>query len=389
MLGHAKNRGVVGDAIRRPPARPLAVAHALPVAGRVDRLRERQEQIVAHVAEDHLEAVGLERAHRRRLVERLQVKRVQRVEHRLAALEELAFHRLAVQIEVPARRQPAAHRGEKLLRPHRVRQHVIADDQIEAPVERDREVVEVDRTRRRKPVDLFDQEPLVLEDRHRRAGGAVQPPQHRGDRAEPRSDLEHLRRLQRQQRSENLHVHAAREPIVHQRRQVVLAGDPAVPRDEHAVGRHPAQLTPRLVRERGRAERELARSRRADVGPPERFLEALEQPVVAPGRRTTRGVDHAAGMTERVVVDGGCRVGRAIEEDETVVTADACRLGAAADGALLEGEIGLGRTRRIARGVVGQHLLVGRSALRVAGRSGAPSARRWTPRRAAARAHRS
>src|SRR5215813_10722197 len=115
MFGDAQDGRIICNSVGGSSARPLAIAHPLPVAvWRVDHLRETEKQVVADVAEEHLERVRLERTHRRGLIERLEVKRVQRVEHRLAALEEFLFHRLLVQIEVSARRQPVAYGREEL-----------------------------------------------------------------------------------------------------------------------------------------------------------------------------------------------------------------------------------------------------------------------------------
>src|SRR5205814_7022640 len=119
---------------------------------------------------------------------------------------------------------------------------------------------------------------------------------------------------------------------------------------------HAPQLLALLVGQRRRAERELARAWCADLRAAERLLESLEEPSISLAGRTLLREHDAAGVAERVVVDGRFRVGNAIEENEPVIAADFRRLGATADRAGLERQDRSGRTRRVVGRVVGEDL---------------------------------
>ena len=58
--------------------------------------------------------------------------------------EEFGVVGLVIQVDVPARLQLAPQLAKERRAAQGVREHVIADDQIERAVERDREVLEVD-----------------------------------------------------------------------------------------------------------------------------------------------------------------------------------------------------------------------------------------------------
>src|SRR6185295_17442590 len=59
-------------------------------------------------------------------VERLHVKRVHGVEHRVALFEELRFDELRVQIQVSSRPQLVTDSFQKALRMHGMREHMLA-----------------------------------------------------------------------------------------------------------------------------------------------------------------------------------------------------------------------------------------------------------------------
>ena len=185
---------------------------------------------------------------------------------------------------------------------HGVREHVLADDEIERPFERDREVVEIDRTPRWNAVHLLNQVLLVLEQRHDRAIGVVEALDRRGQPAKPRSDLEDARAVEGNQRPDDLHMNGVGQPIDQERRQVFLARHTGVVGHEDAREREAFQLVARLIRQRVRAERQLAWPLFARRGASNRFLEPLEQPGVAHSGRSPGGVDDAAVVAQRKVV---------------------------------------------------------------------------------------
>src|SRR5678815_916549 len=91
------------------------------------------------------------------------------------------------------RLQLAAQLGEEVARPQRVREHVVADDQIELAVERDLKVLEVDERRRRDIEQLAQQELLALPDRHRVDRGAPGAAKTVKDRSGARSHFDDAR----------------------------------------------------------------------------------------------------------------------------------------------------------------------------------------------------
>jgi hypothetical protein len=119
-------------------------------------------------------------------IEGLHVQRVERGQHRLVARQELGVVGLVVQVHVPPGLEMRPDHAEELARPQRVREHVVADDQVEQPLERDAEVVEVDERGRGNAVDLLEEELLALPDRHRVDLGAPGVPQPVEDAAGPR-----------------------------------------------------------------------------------------------------------------------------------------------------------------------------------------------------------
>src|SRR5688572_25924128 len=177
------------------------------------------------------------------------MKCVQRVEDRLAALEEVALVRLVIEVKMTARRELLPNRRERTLRMHGMREQMIRDDEVEAAGIGNRERVVVEQVLGARAIHLAHEKLLRLEERQRERLPAVQPAERSTDRAEARTDLEHARLFEFQQRPEDLDMCGNREAIAQQLRQVLpvlltrnLAG-------EHRLDRSRSQLLTRLVTE--------------------------------------------------------------------------------------------------------------------------------------------
>jgi hypothetical protein len=94
------------------------------------------------------------------------VQRVQVRNDRLAFLEHLAIFGFVVEVHISTRIQMRAKLAQKLRRPHRVHEDVVADDQVEAAVEWNVEMVVVNQPLRIEPVQLLQQKFLALPHRH-------------------------------------------------------------------------------------------------------------------------------------------------------------------------------------------------------------------------------
>ena len=278
-----------------------------------------------------------ERAHERCLIECLHVQRVQRREHRLIPRQELRIVWFHVEVHVPARLQLAAQLGKEVARPQRVREHVIADDEVELALERDLEVLEIDEGRRGDVEQLAQQELLALPDRHgvdRRTPGTAEAVENRPG---ARSHFDDSRTAGFDERTDDVGVDAVLEAIAQERREVLLAVQPKVIGHEHAVRRQAAELVAIGVAERIGIEQpvgDLTGAARAALG--DDLAKMREQKIVAAADRAARRIQDAARVAHRVVV--ACRglVGCFRDQDELVPGIDQRPLGAAAHGTGIE-----------------------------------------------------
>src|SRR5262245_10477459 len=149
--------------------------------------------------EDRIEACRLQRSPERRDIERLQMKRVQRVEDRFAGVEKIGFVRLVVEIEMPTGRQPRADRGQRIGGAHCMRQEMVSDHEVETAVVGNGESVVVEEMIGARTVDFTYEQLLNLEQRQCGRLAAVQTAECGTNRTEAGADFEHPRRLKRQQ----------------------------------------------------------------------------------------------------------------------------------------------------------------------------------------------
>src|SRR5689334_15345428 len=114
---------------------------------------------------------------------------------------------------MPTRLQLATQLAEEVARSQSVREHVVADDQVELALERDLKVLEVDERRGRDVEHLAQQELLALPDRHRvhrRAPGTTKTVE---NGAGARTNFDDPRIAWFDKRANDVGVHAVLEAI--------------------------------------------------------------------------------------------------------------------------------------------------------------------------------
>ncbi len=115
-----------------------------------------------------------------------------------------------------------------------MREHVVADDEVERALRGDVELVVIHQARRLDAVHLLQEKLLALPDRHGMDVGAEEAAQSLGDHPCPRADFEHAGVPWRHQGADQIQVDAVFEPIQEQALEVVIGSKPKVIGNVHA-----------------------------------------------------------------------------------------------------------------------------------------------------------
>ena len=142
-FGNPQHGAITGAMVGGNPTRAVCIRNRSPLR-RVRFPHENDVALMPASDEDRLEPRSSKRADKRRPIARLQMQGIHRRNHRLPAVEELAVVDFVVQVQVSAHSQGCAYRCEKSVQPHRMIEHVVADDQVEGLLERHLESIEVD-----------------------------------------------------------------------------------------------------------------------------------------------------------------------------------------------------------------------------------------------------